>query len=397
MGHEIALGEAHSWPIPTHLGVLANPDPVGWQASSDVEALAIWLAEHGSGSEHTASSYKREIERFLLWLADQGMTVSDAMREDYHRYAKFLLKPKPASKWVSKKRHKRSHAQWKPFNGPLSPSTARQSLQILYSAISYLKETGWLKTNPMPSPKRLVSVIEVDRKQQVEHRQIPEYLFDDLEKFVLNTLPFSDSQRDRYKRARYDVAVALAGLIGARSADMTEGFLSDFSVKQSNGKTTWLWHIPEGKGRKSASLPVPDKVMSKISHLRLTLGMTREPEPGEKPCPILANAGSVPLNQYPDVDRLKGLNRSSFYRLMRELFTKFAVWLRAQGRRNDARLMEQASTHWLRHTAVKRITSSTNNLVMAQKLARHANINTTAIYAKSTIEELYDWYQTQGW
>lgn len=395
MAFELSEENRIAWPIPTHLGVLANPEPVGWKASNDAEALAVWLAEHGSGSEHTQSAYRREIERFLLWLADQRMTVSDAMREDYHNYAKFLQAP--GREWIASKRYRRTDPRWRPFIGPLSATAARQSLQILHSAIAYLQETGWLKANPMPSPKRLVVTPETDRQQMVENRQIPEYLFEDLEFFVANTLPLKDTHRDRYKRARLEVIVALAGLLGGRSADMTAGFLSDFSVRNVQGRSNWVWHIPDGKGRKAATLPVPDKVMRKISHLRLTLGMTRDAMPGETPCPIIVNAGGIPLDRYPDIDRLKGLDRSSLYRIVRALFSQFSKWLRAEGRGTDAMLMDRASTHYLRHTAIKRVTRTSKDLLLAQRFARHSNINTTAIYGKSTLEELGDWYTEQGW
>ncbi|EAK1995402.1 integrase, partial [Campylobacter jejuni] len=40
--------------------------------------------------------------------------------------------------------------------------------------------------------------------------------------------------------------------------------------------------------------------------------------------------------------------------------------------------------HLLRHTLAMRLTAKGTNLVVIQKILRHANLNTTTIYAKAT-------------
>jgi len=96
----------------------------------------------------------------------------------------------------------------------------------------------------------------------------------------------------------------------------------------------------------------------------------------------------VPKHRMPALDKLKQLERSSLYTLTREAFTRFQEALEAQGRHSEALIISQASTHWLRHTAIKRIVTLTNDIVMAQRLARHDDLSTTGVYAEATVEEL---------
>jgi site-specific recombinase XerD len=69
--------------------------------------------------------------------------------------------------------------------------------------------------------------------------------------------------------------------------------------------------------------------------------------------------------------------------------------LKTEGRTTDAIVVKRASTHWLRHTAIKKITKDSGDLLLAQQLGRHSNINTTAIYGKSTLKDLSDWFRSQ--
>lgn len=384
--------------VPAHEGPLRAANPVGWNAQTDVEAVAVWMAEKASGSTNTAMAYRKEVERFLFWLADKGMAISDATREDYLLYARFLLNPKPRTQWISDKRYKRDDPMWRPFQGPLTPSSAKQSLTIIKSLVSYLHQKGWLSANPMPDPKNLVSAPAQERADQISERQIPPALMDRFVSFCSEwpeRIPEPEGaperikeRRDRLIRARLQVIVALTGTLAARSSDLINGQLNHFRPAPADSSVAWAWHIPSGKGNKVATLPVPEDVMSKISNLRVLLGLTSTPQPGEAPYPIVPDLRSLTAEERPDLSAMQSTSRSWLYKHMKSVFREFSETLRREGMGAEAALMNQASLHWLRHTAIKKITTDTGSLTLAQKLARHSNVNTTADYAKATMNEL---------
>lgn len=387
--------------VPAHAGPLRARKPVGWSAINDAEAVAVWLAERASASVNTAQAYRKEIERFLFWLSDQGMTISDAMREDYLRYGRFLLNPLPADKWCSGKRFKRDASGWRPFEKALTPNSAMHSLTVVRSLIHYLHERGWLSANSMPNVKHLVATQSISRADEIFSRQISSDLMGSMEEFVDtygdtqkdSSLIFSpeDKRKDRqsrFIRSRARVIIALSGVLGARSSDLTNGYLNEFVPAPPEMSVEWLWHIPSGKGRKSATLPVPPKVMDKIANMRILLGLPAYPQIDEPPYPIVPDARAISGAGQLAVESIKPISRSGLYRHTQTLFHAFADTLESEGYSANARIMREASAHWLRHTAIKSILTSTGSLTTAQKLGRHSNVNTTAEYGKATLDEL---------
>ncbi len=384
--------------VPGHAGKLRVAEPIGWTADNDAEAVAVWLAEKATASTHTANAYRKEAERFLFWLGDQGLTISDATREHYLLYARFLRNPEPAEKWCSGIRVNRQEPRWRPFERPLTPGTAKQSLTVLKSLISYLHTKGWLAANPMPDPRNLVSVAKQDRADQIAERQIPPRLLEELRQFVNNWTPAetNDSKgevrhiqrRRRIIQARLAVIIELSSVLAARSSDLLNASMADIRPAPDNIGTGWVWHIPHGKGNKSGVLPIPNSIMAKISNLRIQLGLTALPSSGEIHIPLIP--GLRNLKKGGHSEQLQPLSRAGLYHHIKTVLNQFAQNLEQHDppQKSDAAIMRSASTHWFRHSAIKAITLKTGSLTTAQKLARHSSIATTADYAKATLKEL---------
>jgi len=130
-------------------------------ARSDAEAVAQWLAEYRD-SPRTQRAYRREAERLLLWLGDQARGLTDLRREDLDAFEAFLADPRPRPRWVGPPRP-RTSAEWRPFRGPLSPASRRQSLVILQGLFAWLTEAGWVAHNPF----RLMR----DKRRRLDNRQ----------------------------------------------------------------------------------------------------------------------------------------------------------------------------------------------------------------------------------
>jgi len=116
------------------------------RARHDAEAVEQWLNEY-LNSPQTLRAYQREAQRLLLWLGHHKMILKEVDREVLGHFEEFLADPQPSTYWIGplKPRH---HPEWKPFRGPLSATSRRQSLIILQGMFSWLVEAGWVAHNP---------------------------------------------------------------------------------------------------------------------------------------------------------------------------------------------------------------------------------------------------------
>nr|GFD50080.1 hypothetical protein [Tanacetum cinerariifolium] len=99
------------------------------RADNDVDAIKAWLARF-LAKKTTFDNYRKEAERLLLWSTLQlGKPLSSITHEDWLQYQQFLRDPKPASRWLTAdgRKYPRTAPEWRPFAGPLSPASQRQS------------------------------------------------------------------------------------------------------------------------------------------------------------------------------------------------------------------------------------------------------------------------------
>ncbi|MCY1261362.1 hypothetical protein D9M68_108520 [compost metagenome] len=82
--------------------------------------------------------------------------LSSLTHEDLLAYERFLADPQPAARWVltGSKKLARSHPDWRPFAGPLSPGSVRQAMVILNACFTWLTEAGYLAGNPLALARR---------------------------------------------------------------------------------------------------------------------------------------------------------------------------------------------------------------------------------------------------
>ena len=128
-------------------------------ARNDLEALQQWLTTKQVGSS-TWRSYRKEAERFLLWMVfERGSPLSDMSAADCMEYQRFLMEldPEcgvqwrfrlPREQWLAPRGTKRWSHLWRPFENGLSPKSGRLSVTILTLLGRWLVETGYWARNP---------------------------------------------------------------------------------------------------------------------------------------------------------------------------------------------------------------------------------------------------------
>jgi integrase len=338
-------------------------------AGSDREAVRMWLAEYRA-SPQTCRAYRREAERLLLWLGEQGRGLGELRREDLDAFEAFLADPRPRAQWVGPTRP-RHHPDWRPFRGPLSPASRRQSLVILQGLFAWLVEAGWVAHNPfrlMRDKRR-----RLDNRQASIERYLERPLWDWLWQWLEQPVEEGAAHRVHFEQARRKLLFGFAYLLAPRLSEMAAARMDDFVIREGR----WWWHVV-GKGDRAARIPVPADMLALLADWRRCLDLPPEPSVNE----------AMPLLRA--LDGRRGLGANQLYRLIRDTFRQAAAALEAQqgeAARAEVERLRQATPHWLRHTALTHQAQAGVELRYLASTARHSRLDTTARYLHTEDEE----------
>lgn len=306
-------------------------------ATTDIDAITAWLARF-LDSPNTLNNYRKEAERLLLWSTVAAQKpVSSLTHEDLLAYQHFLSDPQPAAQWVmcSGRKVARSHVDWRPFAGPLAPTSRRQAIIILNGMFSWLVTAGYLAGNPLSLSRQ--------RARKAKPR-VTRYLDDEAwseVKLAIDALP-RDSEREREHYFRLRWLFSLLYLCGLRISEVTQNTMGGFFCRRDkDGEERW-WLEVTGKGEKTRIIPATHELMIELARYRREKGLAPFPIPGEF-TPLL-----LPIGQ-----QTRPLTRVAVHAIVKKVFKDAANRIRARGAdmESKAQRVEQASAHWLRHTA----------------------------------------------
>lgn len=345
-------------------------------ANTDIDAITAWLARF-IDTPNTFNNYRKEAERLLLWATvTLRKPVSSLVHEDLLLYQHFLADPQPATQWIMPGGRKvaRSHPDWRPFAGPLAPSSRRLTVIILNSMFSWLAAAGYLAGNPLSLSRQ--------RARKAKPR-ITRYLDDQAwseVKQTIDALPReTPREREHYLRLRW--LFSLLYLCGLRISEVTENTMGGFFCRHDNtGQERW-WLEVTGKGDKTRIIPATHELMTELARYRATKSYAPIPLADET-TPLLLPIGK----------QTRALTRAAVHTMVKQVFKAAAARIRAQGPESEARAqrVEQASAHWLRHTAGSHMANNAVDLRHVRDNLGHASISTTNTYLHSSDDERHD-------
>ncbi len=350
-------------------GVERAASGVRIEATSDAEAVGLWLAEYRE-SPQTFKAYRREAQRLLLWLDSIGRRLNDVDREALRAFEAFLENPEPASFWIGPGAP-RSSPDWRPFRAGLSPASRRQSLVILQGLYSWLAEAGWVAHNPF----RLMR--DKSRRLNNQTTSVERYLEQSLWQWLWDWLGQTEegaSPRQRFEQARRRFIFSFAYLLAPRISEMSEAKMEDFRLIEGR----WWW-VVTGKGQKRARIPLPEDMLEALKEWRFALGLS--PLPGfDEPTPLLRA-----------LDKTRSISDNQLYRLIKSAFLQAAQALeQEQGEPAHVDTLRRATPHWLRHTSITHQAQSGVSLRYLAENARHARLETTSRYLHTEADEWHD-------
>lgn len=345
-------------------------------ADDDRSAVLAWLARYADAPA-TLASYRKEAERLLLWCVHQrGLAMSSLTHEDLLLYERFLADPQPAERWVMTVRQRpgRDSPHWRPFAGPLSTTSQRHALSIINALFSWLVEAGYLAGNPLSLGRR---------RRRVGPRQTSRFLphehWEEVKATILAMPTNTPREADHAARCRWLFSLLYIG--GLRVSEVTSSTMGGFYSQRDRAGIERWWLEVTGKGDKTRIVPATAELMAELMTYRKANGLSALPTSGEG-CPLVM----------PIIGLLKPLARSAIHEIVKGVMHATAARLRAKGDgwESAAAQIEEASTHWLRHTAGTHMTDAGLDVKAVRDNFGHATISTTSIYVHSEHDARHD-------
>lgn len=338
-------------------------------ADNDIDAVKAWLARFAD-TRTTFDSYRKEAERLLLWsVTELGKPLSALTHEDLLVYQRFLGDPQPVERWImaAGRKWSRFDPEWRPFAGPLSPTSQRQAIVILNTLFSWLVNAGYLAGNPLSLSRQ---------RQRRAKPRITRFLDEELwteVKATIETMPReTDRERAHYFRVRW--LFSLLYLCGLRISEVTSNTMGGFFARRDrDGEERW-WLEVTGKGDKTRIVPATNELMVELARYRRENGLPSFPLAGD-PTPLLL----------PIAGKQRSLTRSAVHLIVKEVFERAALRVETRGAAFSARaqLLRSGSAHWLRHTAGSSMAGGDMDLRFVRDNLGHESISTTSKYLHS--------------
>jgi site-specific recombinase XerD len=329
-------------------------------ARTDVDIIETWVAAR-AGSLPTATSYRREARRLLIWLnQERGRDFRQTRVEDCLAYMSFLEHVPPS--WSSRQRAHVLASGWAPFRGPLSAASRRQAVVVLGSFFAWMVDVGYL---PLRNPWALVNRRTGDDGQQheLDSRAFTPQAWAAIHAHL-------DKQAPSPSLARFRFLLNFVEATGLRAAELLGARLGGF--RRHKGR---LALQVMGKGSRTRVIAVPGQAEQALAAYLHVRGLPSWDE-ADPTLPLLAST----------TDCTQGIGYQALYQTMKRWI---AQCLRAselpRAERADAL---RASPHWLRHTFGTRALERHAPLEVVQRQLGHADPRTTMRYAKAQLERL---------
>jgi len=338
-------------------------------ADTDADALKAFLARYAE-TKTTLENYRKEVERLYLWAVFKlRKPISSLTHEDMLAYERFMADPQPSDRWVSLSRQRlsRAHAEWRPFQGPLSPTSRRQAMVILNVMFGWLVSAGYLAGNPLSLSRQ---------RQRKPKPRITRYLdpslWAEVKQYIDRMPRDSDRERAHYHRNRWLFTLLYLG--GLRISEVGENTMGAFFCRRDrDGEERW-WLEVLGKGDKTRLVPATSELMTELGRYRRECGLAPFPSPGEE-APLVLPIGGTP----------KPMTRAALHNIVKNVFEKVAEQLRMRGPEFAGRAdqLSRASAHWLRHTAGSHMADGDVDLRHVRDNLGHESLKTTSQYLHS--------------
>jgi len=369
-------------------------------AGNDLEAVHAYLRRFQNNAK-TCRAYERELTRFLLWCVSyRGIPMSGVLTDECEDYKHFLGAPPPD--WVGPKTLRTSHA-WRPFEGPLSATSQKYTVQALRNFFGWLVDVRYLGGNPWITV--CDPVVELKENALDIEKALPETLWQRLAQKggILDKACAAYSENTsqqvieanqtalvigrQYRLAR--AAILLMGLTGARREEATTAKREKLTpVSEENGD---LWELKVlGKRTKWRTLFLPRRLIDAFrSHWKdrglefdeaqafpLLSPVVLPPTKAAKQKHLVKDGNGSRLAQ-------KSFTPDALYRVVKKALLRMADDKNLNITDKERDILRAAAPHAFRHTFATQSAAKGMPLDVLQRLMGHVCQSTTSIYVQA--------------
>jgi site-specific recombinase XerD len=372
---------------------LSDTDAESWRMQHWLWGVDFLKYIGRNKSEHTYNRFRNETERFLTWLFLVKKEPIDGLRKkDILEYADFCWKPPVA--WIGFAAYDRFlpsnglynvNPKWLPFRMKVAKNSkidnevkpdrkkykpSQETLKSIFTGIiafyKYLMNEEICYGNP-------AQIAKSDCRYFIADAQVKEIrrLTEDQWQYVLDIALTTAENDATYERSLF--VIASLKTLFLRISELSER--KDWSPEmrhfwQDEQKNWWLKVY--GKGRKLRDVSVPTQYLSYLKRYRQYRALSALP----------SSSDISPL-----VEKIRGqggMTTRHLTRLVQEIFDKAYEKMKAKEGEDAARKLQEASTHWLRHTGASMEIERGRALKDLSEDLGHASMATTdTIYVQS--------------
>ena len=305
------------------------------------------------GSPDTFSTYRREIEHFLLWCwLIAKKPLKNIRREDIEAYIDFAKDPpeswigdKNVARFMEKSGVRVPNPEWRPYvihhksvqEAPylLSQSAIQGIFAVLSSFCNFLIQEEYLEFNPVAQIRQKGKFL---RKVQTSKpiRRLSQLQWT----YVLDTAEIMAEEDKMHERTLFIVNALFGMYLRISELVETERWIPKMGDFERDLEGNW-WFRTVGKGNKERQISVSDSMLEALKRYRQARGLPDLPSPGEY----------TPL-----IHKARGKGGITSTRQIRGIvqfcFDHAEVTMRKDGFTEEAEQLTAATVHWLRHTGI---------------------------------------------
>lgn len=378
-------------------------------ARNDYEAVEAYLIKH-QGEPKTQRSYRKELERFLLWcVAERGVALSSALAEDCEAYKAFIANPD--ERWVGTRKPRKS-VDWRPFAGTPSAESQRYAVLVIRTFFTYLVGVRYLTANPWIAVS-MPKVVDEIHAMQIE-KALTSTLWDKLsaEGGILDQL-CAIPEEELIKRYRFRgfaklqpiaaqvrlcrALILILGFTGVRREELSLAIRRE--LKPFDG-AAGVWQLRVlGKGKRRRYTYLTDREIEAIkAHWQdrgedFSFAMTDLPLVS----PVIIPPTGLAKKKHFDSEKsgARGCSPDGIYTAVTTWLTRIANDELFPLTEEERDKLKQTGIHAFRHTFGTNAVGDDMPLNVVQALLGHKSLNTTSIYVKSAeqrkAEEVGKW------
>jgi site-specific recombinase XerD len=352
-----------------------RPQSAKAQTRSDSELIEQFVQER-CPSGHTEQNYRASLRRlgwFCDWIGLQS--VRQLQRHQWALYRAYLRDP-PADHIMAHRSLSYGALGWRPFRGRLSESSAKQSEVIAKVFFGWMADpaVGAIAHSPVASIR--THAVRRSATESGVHRFLPGPVWPYIDQALLQW-PAETLYQQR-SRARAQWVVALAVRTGLRASEISNARFGSLQPSSLHpGK--YNLHVTR-KGGVVSALPVLPEVVRAYRAYLDTYDL-RGYDLAELPMVLPVRLGKK-------TDSVQPTSRSYIWRIVKDVMQSAGDLAMEAGDEIAQARLQQASTHWLRHTFATDLFDSGADVLSVRDLMDHASISTTSRYLHRPEERL---------